>query len=319
MSTARRRSTVHDFSTLRLHPDGTRVPINSPPRARLHDPRTPNTGRDSRSNRVARDAAGLGVVPKRAVMCEDDGGQEISIGPDVSDDEVQTIKPRVPRRRKWRRRIDDNVEFLGNAGNDDARRAGDSTTSKVNGEVVMSWPAPSSVRTARSFFHITRIPLIILFVRRYYAAQGLLSDRSRVYRREQRQRKARVVQAAPLGAEAEADDLFVEDEEDSENGSGRDDQYEEGVVKGREKGEEESTSPKSLPDMYKAFDGSALMAIGMLLQEHVSMLLKPNIPPRWEEEIEAAGIVPENKRTVLASQTAEDDAEGDESLWTNLI
>lgn len=164
MSTARRRSTVHDFSTLRLHPDGTRVPINSAPRAGLHDRRTRNTGRDTRGNRIARDAAGLGVVPKRAVMCGDDSDQEISIGPDVSDDEVQTIKPRVPRRRFRRRRIDDNVEFLGNAGNDDARRAGGSTTSKVNGKVVMSWPAPSSVRTARSSFHITRILLITLFV-----------------------------------------------------------------------------------------------------------------------------------------------------------
>lgn len=169
------------------------------------------------------------------------------------------------------------------------------------------------------------------FASRYYAAQGLLSDRSRIYRREQRQRKARVVQEAPLGAEAEADDLFAEDEEDSEYGFGRDDQYDEGVVRGREKGEE-NTSPESLPDMYKAFDGSALMAIGtsiftdsrleaergppgMLLQEHVSVLLKPNRPPRWEEEIEAAGLVPENERTALAVQTTEDDAEGDESHY----
>jgi hypothetical protein len=32
----------------------------------------------------------------------------------------------------------------------------------------------------------------------------------------------------------------------------------------------------------------------MLLQEHTSMLLKPNIPLGWEKESEAAGIVLED-------------------------
>jgi len=59
------RSTVHDFSTLRLHPDGTRVPISSPAQDTINNSRMHNTGRNIRGNRVARDAAGLGVVPKR--------------------------------------------------------------------------------------------------------------------------------------------------------------------------------------------------------------------------------------------------------------
>ena len=41
----------------------------------------------------------------------------------------------------------------------------------------------------------------------------------------------------------------------------------------------------------------------MLLQEHVSMLLKPNIPPRWEEEMEAAGLVPEDEQTMLDAES----------------
>jgi hypothetical protein len=37
----------------------------------------------------------------------------------------------------------------------------------------------------------------------------------------------------------------------------------------------------------------------MLFQEHVSMLLRPNMPPGWEEEMEAAGLAPEDESTVL--------------------
>ena len=32
----------------------------------------------------------------------------------------------------------------------------------------------------------------------------------------------------------------------------------------------------------------------MLLQEHISTLLKPNIPLGWEEEMETAGFAPED-------------------------
>jgi len=132
--TTHRRSTVHDFSTLRLHPDGTRVPISSPSRDTINNSRTRNTGRDIRGNRVARDATGLGVVPKRALMREDD-----------NNDEVQNTMPRGPRHGK-RRRMDDHVEFLGDSGSG-VRRAGGDTTD-ANRE-VMKWPVPSSVRSGR--------------------------------------------------------------------------------------------------------------------------------------------------------------------------
>jgi hypothetical protein len=147
-STARRRSTVYDFSTLRLHPDGSRVTIKSPTASGLCDTRTRTTGRDTRGNRVARDAAGLGVVPKRPVMCESDAGEDND--DDCGDVEVKNIKPRMPPRRK-RRRIDDNVEFLGDSQNG-ARHTGDTAIAK--NEEMMSWPVPSSVRYlfSRSFF-----------------------------------------------------------------------------------------------------------------------------------------------------------------------
>lgn len=136
---AKRRSTVHDFSTLRLHPDGSRVAINSPPPATLCDSRTRNTGRDTRGNRVARDAAGLGVVPKRMVIRKDDDGAGAgdagNDGYGHDHDEVRKVKPV----RRKRRRIDDDVEFLGDSGNRVRRITSDTATT--------NWPVPSSVRS----------------------------------------------------------------------------------------------------------------------------------------------------------------------------
>lgn len=307
-STARRRSTVHDFSTLRLHPDGSRVSIHPPARSDLRDRQMRNTGRDTRGNRVARDAAGLGVVPKRIVIREDDNDDDGDDNDDDDDDgedsEIRKTKPRMPLRRK-RPRIDENVEFLGDSRNS-ARCTGDMAI--VQNEESMNWPAPSS----------DLLKCVHYFASQYYAVRGMLSNRSRMYRREVRQRKARAsaIQAADSGEEVDtdADDLFGDDEDD-DNASGEEDRCEKGILKGQERNEDEGSPTKSVPDMYKALDGSALMAIGMLVQEHVSMLLRPNIPPGWEEEMEAAGLVPEDESAILEDEeNAERDKPEDEDI-----
>ena len=50
----------------------------------------------------------------------------------------------------------------------------------------------------------------------------------------------------------------------------------------------------------------------MLLQEHIPTLLKPNVPPGWEEEMEAAGLAPEDESIDLEGEIAED-PKGDKS------
>ena len=151
-STARRRSTVHDFSTLRLHPDGSRVAIHSPARIGFRFSRMRNTGRDTRGNRVARDAAGLGVVPKRMVIRDDSNDD----GPDEGEEEEDNIETRKSKRRilprRKRPRIDDNVEFLGDPRNS-ARCTGDKAI--VKNEESMNWPVPSSVRLSLSSIYDT--------------------------------------------------------------------------------------------------------------------------------------------------------------------
>jgi hypothetical protein len=44
----------------------------------------------------------------------------------------------------------------------------------------------------------------------------------------------------------------------------------------------------------------------MLLQEHISKLLKPSVPPGWDEEMEAAGLASEDDAIDLESKSAED-------------
>ena len=117
------------------------------------------------------------------------------------------------------------------------------------------------------------------FASQYYASRGLLSDRSHIYRRELRQGKARAGDVqADSGAEevdTDADDLSVEDEDD-ENFSEKEDHCEKGVLKGQERSEGEASPAKSVvPDMYKAFDGSALMAIGTPLVHGI--ILRPKL------------------------------------------
>ncbi|KAI0257010.1 hypothetical protein BJV78DRAFT_1277609 [Lactifluus subvellereus] len=303
ISTSRRRSTVHDLATLRLHPDGTRVPITSPPRVGAYTSRRCNIGRDTCGNRIARDAAGLGVVPKRILVAEDDEGEDILLGnADVSNDETTSLKSRRGQRMK-RRRVDIDVGFLrGPVGG--ALQTGDADVIEE-----MSWPPPSS----------DLLKCVHYFTSRYYAARGLLSDRARIYRRKrERRRKARDVQTA----DADADDLFAEDEADTENFVFAEESCREDIVQDRLASERKGPCPENAPDMYKALDGSALMAIGMLLQEHVSTLLKPNVPPGWEEEMEAAGLAPEDDSIDLEGEIAEDpksDKSEDEEICSGSV
>ncbi|KAI9444685.1 hypothetical protein H4582DRAFT_1910573 [Lactarius indigo] len=285
-STTKRRSTVQDYATLRLHRDGSRVELRSPKRS---DPYR-KAGRDARGNRVARDAAGLAVIPKRPAPLEDDRVRTVLSGPDVSEGESRKAKPRSNNCKKRRRLDPHDVEFLRDSvnvpGNADAVRK-------------TSWPVPSS----------DLLKCVNYFACQYYAARGLLLDQSHVYKCEKEKRKAKDRQKVRMGGSG--DGPFVADGSNDGNAK-REDHHEEESTRGVG----ERVSSKGLPGMYKALDGSALVAIGMLLQELVSTLLKPNIPPEWEKEMEAAGLVPSDESVgpedERAEETQSDNSEDEE-------
>lgn len=73
----RRLNTVYDYSSLRIHPDGSRVEQSS----RNLRPRTSRTSiQDSRGNWIARDAGGLGIIRRYRRVREEIDGEVISLG-----------------------------------------------------------------------------------------------------------------------------------------------------------------------------------------------------------------------------------------------
>ncbi|KAH9065624.1 hypothetical protein EDB87DRAFT_1828554 [Lactarius vividus] len=214
-------------------------------------------------HKAGRNARGNRVarVPKRPAPLKDGRVETISSGPDVSLGESRRAKPRQNNRRKRRRLDSHDVEFLRDSGNVPG-----------NADVVREtrWPVPSS----------DLLKCVNYFACQYYTARGLLLDQSCEYSREKGQRKAD--DRHKVRASGNGDSPIVADGGNDENAK-------------KEECEGAEVSSKGLPGMYKAFDGSALVAIGMLLQELVSTLLKPNVPPGWEKEMEAAGLVPDDE------------------------
>ncbi|KAJ6493685.1 hypothetical protein C8R47DRAFT_418403 [Mycena vitilis] len=104
------------------------------------------------------------------------------------------------------------------------------------------------------------------FACNYYSDRGQLFNASRTYRKAKKQRRL-----AKLAAKEQQ--TSVED----------------GANSGEEEGPDASTDPPQTThldrrrDMYKTMDGSALLAIGMLLQEHIARVLTARIPDGWEQ------------------------------------
>ena len=99
-------------------------------------------GRDARGNLIALGATGVGVIPKRTMVREDD----------LEEEERDNTDSRAPRRDK-KRLMDESIEFLGSSGNG-ARRTGGTVDANAHANAnaigdeeveMMTWPVPSSV------------------------------------------------------------------------------------------------------------------------------------------------------------------------------
>ncbi|KAJ7890681.1 hypothetical protein B0H14DRAFT_2690329 [Mycena olivaceomarginata] len=84
------------------------------------------------------------------------------------------------------------------------------------------------------------------FACNYYSDRAQLFHESRTWRKERKERRAREAAEAKLMSPSE-------------------------------------TVTPQRRDMYKTMDGSALLTIGMLLQEHIGRILAPRIPDGWEQ------------------------------------
>ncbi|KAI6040440.1 hypothetical protein EDC04DRAFT_2894168 [Pisolithus marmoratus] len=101
----------------------------------------------------------------------------------------------------------------------------------------------------------------------YYGERGQLSDCSRALRMEKRERKRENIHM--MAAKTKLSESDEEMWEDQDGEIGQSDDSDDGVSKARAT----SSHGPGIKDMYKAFDGSALMAIGILIQEQIAHIL----------------------------------------------
>ncbi|KAF8076864.1 hypothetical protein FPV67DRAFT_1715388 [Lyophyllum atratum] len=281
-----RLSSVYDFSSLRLHPDGSRVQQNTSKNLR---PRyAASAVQDPRGNWFARDAAGFGTIGRYRKVREEADGEEVDPGEDGQELSRRKgkgkAKERIPGRRHnprpaKRQKFLHDLDFLA-----------PSTSSSSSSE----YPLPSSVNTLCPSADLLKS--IHYFASTYYHERGQLINLTKEYRQMRKQRRLlRLEQQEKVETARETSEGY-EKEEDSMKPVRRG---------GRVKGAGKRTHPK---DMYKVLDGSALVAIGlssdyrsyrlitnnldetigMLMQEYVARMLEVRIPDGWEDMIQQA-------------------------------
>ncbi|KAH7926803.1 hypothetical protein BV22DRAFT_1118678 [Leucogyrophana mollusca] len=289
----RRKSTTHDLATLRLHPDGSRVQQSS---NNVKHRTAKYAVEDARGNWIARDAGGHGTVKKRknvGISAEELDREDIGLSSDgeirhrsrsnskgkrkepEGSDEDEDNGMRDPRARKRRSFIRDLSFLVPTSGLPAPEPSGSHINSggAIPSSVQFSEPSPELLKCIHHFASC------------YYGENGYLRDGSKDYRGQKKSRflknLAQKTAYAPEGSGSMSDwmrDSYESDGDDSEQDITEDERDDDN--------EEDDDSPahdKDTPknkDMYKAFDGSALVAIGMLLQEHIAhALLAESLKP----------------------------------------
>ncbi|KAF8885796.1 hypothetical protein BD779DRAFT_658754 [Infundibulicybe gibba] len=281
--TTRRLNTIYDYSGLRLHRDGARVQQSS----QNHRSRTARSSiRDARGNWVARDAGGSSTIGGIKQVVEESEGEEFdtadmdgSSPPRAAESMGITKnnirKPHKPDgRTSKRRKFAHNLDFL----------EASVPAQSIPPHGVLEQPSdgdfmflPPSSDLLKSIHHYATV---------YYTSRNQLSNGSREYRKQQKERKLQ-----KLGGH-NSKQVTPEDDMGSDASASVD--MDTPTEKRRTQGRKKKTEVKDHPiDMYRVMDGSALMAIGMLLQEHIAHLLEPHIADRWRDPHKLIVLDPE--------------------------
>ncbi|KAF9068147.1 hypothetical protein BDP27DRAFT_1448606 [Rhodocollybia butyracea] len=256
-----RLGTVFDYSGLRLHDDGS-VVLQTPKNLTLRATR--RTVRDAHGNWMAKDAGGLISVPKyRRVAVGNKAGDkeeeeaEYEEKSEEEGEEEEMEPAKTNKRTKFKTsRARKRVKFTTDEEYLAASKTTDNNT-ELHPESLL--PLPSS-DLLKCVHHYTST---------YYDQRDLLLDASKQYRKERRERKlakgalSRSKSQSQVASGSEEDELSGEDTAVAQAAA-----HQGKAVHARR-------TNRDLADMYKAMDGSALMAIGMLIQEHVAELLRP--------------------------------------------
>ncbi|KAL4264521.1 hypothetical protein AB1N83_004165 [Pleurotus pulmonarius] len=271
---APRLNTVYDYTSLRLQQSGGRLVRVKQNASNLDLSTSRSTIQDSRGNWIARDAAGFQSVYRSKRINQDDENNEetevidLNLEPEAEDaDEDDNASDDQSRRRRRhgkarakdggaarkRRKIVQDLDFL--------------EASRDNIDSPSTLPLPSS----------DLLKCIHHFASNYYSERGQLSNSTRDYRRNRKARQlAKLDNKTHVKARGEGENRDEKGDTEEDNDDGEDSS----PARKRARRRREKYLFR---DMYKIMDGSSLMAIGMLLQEHVAQLLAPKIPEGWEE------------------------------------
>ncbi|KAJ3877767.1 hypothetical protein F5051DRAFT_353111 [Lentinula edodes] len=267
-----RLSTVFDLSGLRLHTDGSLVQQTTK-NTNLRSSR--RTVRDTHGNWMAKDAGGSTSVPKyRKVLPIQREGEGKG---NIAEENLDNAAPRVDfleqqptlktSRARKRRKFATDEEYL-------------APVVSLHGSSALKTDSESISQPQLEHPSSDLLKCIHYYASMYYDERGLLLNVSRQYRKE---RKARRL------AKLAQDGRIARTKTRSSSDTGKFFGLEEDAIIDDEAGDEESErdhqeEPTKAPvrrkdhdiaDMYKTMDGSALIAIGILLQEHINELLHP--------------------------------------------
>ncbi|ESK98048.1 hypothetical protein Moror_484 [Moniliophthora roreri MCA 2997] len=319
-----RQSTVYDLTSLRLHADSARVQQSERNR-KLRFSRL--TVRDSRGNWIARDAGGLGRVTRYRTLHGREQEREQSVGVSTSDDEAFGGKGkermsdsdgdeerglRTKRARK-KRKFDNDFGYI--APSSTYERFSSTPIPQTSTPECLLSSGPSLLPPPSSDL----LKCIHYMTSKYYHERGQLLNSSKDYRKERKERRLAKLRrryprplskGAPDDREDGVDEVNEDDPEfsssDESNGSDgttklqREHREEAGIRGKRRRGVERQRN--IMVDMYKTMNGSALMALGMLIQEHVAEFLRPQIPEDWEAELHESGEEGKVGKTVLEDE-----------------
>ncbi|KAL1695641.1 hypothetical protein GGG16DRAFT_121455 [Schizophyllum commune] len=246
-----RRHTVYDLTALNLHEDGSRLDLDGHLTSRRALAQRSRAVRDARGNVISRS---LPVVPRvRRVRAEEGEGEEVELDEEAEKTAENADEPVAGPSRKRRRLNQLEDPDLVPSTNELDLPSGD------------------------------LLKCIHHFASKYYTERGMLLNASRDYRRERKERRKNATRQPTYTPEGDEGEPAVEEEQYEDGHPAVDEQEvdEEGTnasappppTKRRKRGKAYAESSKLSRDMYKVMDGSALMALGLLLQEHIAQTM----------------------------------------------
>ncbi|RXW20161.1 hypothetical protein EST38_g5700 [Candolleomyces aberdarensis] len=291
---SQRKTTVYDVTGLRVRPDGRRIDQNTTKHPRTNRYWAPPAVKDSQGNWIAADAGGPSevsrFVPRKRRKTEEELDKEENDDPDKGKDEDlvseedeledQLFRPsrkgkerRPDRRPSKRKKFKEDQSFM--------QRVDDGLEMSASFSNQISTPTPEFLK---SIHH---------FAAQHYSENGFLLNSSKEYRQKRkrtREFKAKAESSEPRKSESPGEDDSGEETGNvSDESSAPGDTSVAGNKRSRLRGPGRPKRSVQHRDMYRVLDGSALVALGVLVQEYVRDLIETS---RSDQNISSVGASP---------------------------